>query len=147
MQWIFFFSEEACVQLQIELQSDSDSFIPQENLEAAIKFRVEEIDAPDVNKYIVAFLRELLAQREKLDKKLLVNSLKPAILKQWRELLFHLEKKNQKLINIQSGSLVFTLFCPTTESRLQLQDENWRNEIQAKMLELLKLLGTFNWLI
>ena len=66
--YAFFLSEEACVQLQINTQPDSDSIIPPEHVDEAIKFGIKEIDATDVNKYIVAFMRKLLLQREKLDK-------------------------------------------------------------------------------
>ena len=137
----FSISEEACVQLHMDIQSDSGFILPQEHLDAAIKFGVEQIDATDVQKYIVAFVRKLLLQREKLDKEVLKNYLKPAITKQLSEVFSILEDKNRKLINVQNGSVIFTLLCPTKLSRLQLQDENWRIKIQNKMTELLKLLG------
>ena len=97
----------------------------------------------DVTKYVVAFLRNYLLQREKIDNKLLTNYLNRETIKQWQEVLSSLEDTNRKLVSIQSGSVVFTLFCPTRESRLQLQDENLRIKIQKKMPELLKVLGTF----
>ena len=123
------------------MQYDSDTVIPPKQMDAAIKFGVEQIDATDVQKYIVAFMRKLLLQREKINKDMLNNYLIPAITKQWQEVLSSLEYTNRKLINIQSGSVVFTLYCPTQKSILQLQDENWRIGIQEKMAELLKLLG------
>ena len=123
------------------MQPDSDFLIPHEQVDAAIKFGVEQIDAADVKQYIVAFMRKLLLQREKIDKDVLTNYLIPVITKQWQEMLSSLEERNRKLVNIQSGSVVFKLFCPTKESRLQLQDENWRIGIQEKLAELLKLLG------
>ena len=129
------------MQLQLDIQSDSDFIIPQQHKDAAIKFGVEQIDATDVHKYIVAFMRKLLLHREKLDTEVLNNYLRPAIAKQWQEVLSSLEERNRKLMNIQSGSLVFKLFCPTKRSQLQLQDKNWRLKIQKKMAELLKLLG------
>ena len=121
----------------------SDSTIPDENLDAAIKFGVERIDATDTRKYVVAFMRKLLLQREKLENKVMENHLELEIVKQWWEVLSTLENKDRKLINIQSGSLVFTLLCPTRESRVQLQDDTWKDEIQKKIVELAKLLGTF----
>ena len=57
---IYFLSDESCVQLRIDIQYDSDSTIPQQNLKTAIKFGVEKVDALDKNKYVVAFLRKLL---------------------------------------------------------------------------------------
>ena len=93
-------------------------------MDAAIKFGVEKIDGTDVLKYIVAFMRKLLLQRVKVDKNVLENYLSPAVAKQCQEMLSTLEDKNRKLINIQSGSLIFLLFCPTRMSKLQVQDEN-----------------------
>ena len=121
------------------MQYDSDTVIPPKQTDAAIKFGVEQIDATDVQKYIVAFMRKLLLQREKINKDMLNNYL--IIIKQWQEVLSSPEYTNRKLINIQSGSLIFTLYCPTQKSQLQLQDENWRIGIQEKIAELLKLLG------
>ena len=129
------------MQLQLDIQSDSDFIIPQQQKDAAIKFGVEQVDATDVHKYIAAFMRKLFLNREKLDKEVPKNYLRPAIAKQWREVLSSLEERNRKLMNIQNGSLVFKLFCPTKKSQLQLQDKNWRLKIQKKMAELLKLLG------
>ena len=125
----------------MDIKCDSEFIVPQEHLDTAIKFGVEPTDGTDVKKYIVAFMRKLLLQRVKVDQNVLENYLSPPVVKQWQEMLSSLEERNRKLINIQSGSLIFTLFCPTRESRLQLQDENWRIEIQNKLVELLKLLG------
>ena len=135
----FVLSGKACVQLQIDIQSDTDSIISQEHLEAAIKFGVTEIDETDFKRYIVAFLRKLLLQTDKIDKELMVNHLNSTIAKILPEVFSILEDKNRKLINIQSGSLIFTLFCPIKNSRLQLQNENWRIVSQNKVTELLKL--------
>ena len=86
-------------------------------------------------------MRKLFLQREKLDKDVLKNYLNPAITKKLSEVFSGLEDKNRKLIKVESGSLIFTLLCPTKMPRLQLHDENWRNGIQEKMAELLKLVG------
>ena len=140
---MYFFADRSCVELQIEMDSKPGSVIPQEHLDTAIKLGIQEIDAVDVTKYVVAFLRNFLLQREKIDNKLLANYLNRETIKLWQEVLSSLEDTNRKLVSIQSGSVVFTLFCPTRESRLQLEDETWRIEIQKKMAELLKVLGTF----
>ena len=125
----------------MDIQCDSDCIVPQEHLDAAIKFGVKPTDGTDVKNYIMAFMRKLLLQRLKLDQNVLENYLSPAIVKKWQEMLSSLEERNRMVVNIQSGSLIFTLFCPTRESRLQLQHENCRIEIQQKIAELLKLLG------
>ena len=135
-------SEEACLQLRIDIESKSDTVIPEEHLEGVIKIGIEKKEATDIYKlYIVAFLRKLFLQWAKLEKSLLGNYLSPTIVKQWQEVLSTLEDKDRKLVNIQSGSILFMLYCPTQKSRLQIQDEKWRIEIQRKMAKLLKLLG------
>ena len=139
--YTFVFLGETSMQLQIDIQSES--VISQQHLDAAIKFGVEKIDAVDVNKYVVAFLRKLLLQRGKLDESTLENNLNREIENKWQEVLSGMEETNRKLINIQSGSLIFTLFCPTRESRLQLQYETWKDQIQEKLIDLLRLLGMF----
>ena len=93
----FLNSDETCVQLQLDMQYDSDTVIPPKQMDAAIKFGVEQIDATDVQKYIVAFMRKLLLQREKINKDMLNNYLIPAITKQWQEVLSSLDY-------IQTGS-------------------------------------------
>ena len=129
------------MQLQIDIQSHSDSAIPYEHVEAAIKFGVDQRDSSDATKYIVAFLRKLFLPREKINEGLLKNYMNPAITKQLSEVFSILEDENRKLTNIQSGCLIFTMFCPTKISRFQIQDENWRIEVQKKITELLRLLG------
>ena len=104
---------------------------------------IEKMNSTDINKYVVAFLRKLLLQREKLEKRMLENYLIPMIAKQWQEVLSSLEETNRKVINIESGSLMVTLFCPTIESRLQLRDETWRIAVQQKTAKLLQMLGKF----
>ena len=125
----------------MDIQCDSEFIVPQEHVDAAIKFGVELTDGTDVKSYIMGFMRKLLLQTVKVDQNVLESYLSPAVVKQWQELLSSLEERNRKLIDIRNGSLVFTLFCPTRESRLQLQDQGWRIEIQKKMREMLKLLG------
>ena len=142
-KYVFLFSEKSCVQLRIEIQCDSDSVTPQQNLDTAIKFGVEKEDALDKKKYVVAFLRKLLLQREKTNEHLLENYLNCEIDKQWQEVLSRLEDTSRKVINIESGSFILTLFCPTRESRLQLHDETWKEDIQEKLTDLLGLLGKF----
>ena len=133
------------MQLRIEIQCDSNSATQQKNLETAIKFGVEKEDALDKKKYVVAFLRKLLLQKEKTNEHLLENYLNREIDKQWQEVLSRLEDTNRKLINIESGSFILTLFCPTQESRLQLEDETLKDEIQTKLTDLLRLLGKFEF--
>ena len=136
-----FISDSACIQLQMDIETES--VISDEHIQTAFKFGIESSDLTDVKTYIIAFLKRLLFLREKGDKGLLQTYLNPIITKLWQEMLSSLEEKNRKLINIQSGSLIFTLFCPTQHSSLQLQDENWRVELGRKLDKLLNTLGIF----
>ena len=60
-------------------------------------------------------MRKLLLQRVKVNENVLENYLSPAVVKQWQDMLSTLEDKNRKLIDLQSGSLIFTLLCPTKD--------------------------------
>ena len=96
------------------MEIETDSII-----KAAITFGVEPSNLPpyvDAKIYAIAFLERLLLHNEKVKKNLLKEHLNPVIATLWQEVLSSLEERNRKLINIQSGSLVFTLFCPTDNS-------------------------------
>ena len=138
-----FLSDSACIQFEMEIQTDST--ISEQNMETAIQFGVEISNPIDTKKYIIAFLKKLLLQSEKIDKNLLETQLDPTITKLWQEVLSSLEDTNRKLVNIQSGSLIFTLFCPTNTSLQQLQDEKWRIKLQEKVDSLLNALGTYQF--
>ena len=127
------------------MEIQTDSVISEHNVKTAIQFGVKLSNVMDAKKYIIAFLKKLLLQREKIDKNLLEAQLDPTITKLWQEVLSSLEDTNRKLVNIQSGSLIFTLFCPTNTSLQQLQDEKWRIKLQEKVDSLLNALGTYQF--
>ena len=124
---------------------ETDSIISEEHIKKATEFGIEWSVLPkmDVKQYTIAFMKRLLLQNEKLKKNLLEVYLNPEVTKLWQEVLFSLENTNRKLINISSGSLILTLFCPTYNSLQQLQDEKWRIDLQAKVEKLLKALGMY----
>ena len=136
--------DSACAQLRMDIETDSTSTVSEEHIEAAIKFGVKTADVTDTKKYIIAFLKRLLLHREKLEKNLLDAHLNSMILKLWQEVRSSLEETNRKVVNVQSGSLIFTLFCPTGQSLLQLQDERWRIGLQGKVDKLLNALGMYS---
>ena len=124
------------------MEIQTDSVITEQNVKTAIQFGVELcVDHVDSKKYIIAFLKKLLLQREKIDKDLLEAHLDPTIAKLWQEVLFSLEETNRKLVNIESGSLIFTLFCPNHHSLLQLRDSKWEIALQRKLDKLMNELG------
>ena len=116
----------------------------QERIEAAVKFGVR-IDNPNdpvtTQAYVVAYFKHLICQREKLERGLLVQHLAPSVAEMWREVLSSLELGGRRLVDAGHGSLVLTLFCPTSHSAKQLQDDNWKREIMTQLTGFLSLLG------
>ena len=78
---------------------ETENEVPTDLRDAANKLRLElNPDAVDVKKYIVAFFKKLLLQREKLDKGLLIEQVSPMITKMWQEVLSSLEEYNRKVV-------------------------------------------------
>ena len=126
-------SDAACVKFEMEIETDS--IISEQQIKDATQFGAESSNLlqMDVKEYAIVFMKRLLLHNEKVNKNLLQAQLNPVIATLWQEVLSSLEDNNRKLINIQSGSLIFTLFCPTGNSLLQLQDEKWRIDLQEKV--------------
>ena len=123
------------------MEIETDSVLSEEHVKAAIEFDLGPSDVADTKKYLIGFIRRLLLHREKVEKNFLEAKLNPVIAKLWQEVLSSMEETNRKVVNAQSGSLIFTLFCPTGQSLLQLQDENWKIGLQGKVDKLLNALG------
>ena len=125
------------------MELDADSVVDREHIDTAIKFGVELDPTGPVErkKYIVAFFQKLVLQREKLDQGLVMEHLKPEIIKMWQEVISILENSDRKVLDIQSGSVTFQMFCPTKHSLEQLNDEMRIRSLTEKMEKLLKLLG------
>ena len=132
-------SDSSCIQLRMDIETDS--VLSEENVKAAIEFGLGPSDVADTKKYLIGFINRLLLHREKVEKNLLEAKLNPVIAKLWQEVLSSMEETNRKVVNVQSGSLIFTLFCPTGQSLLQLQDERWKIELEGKVNKLLNALG------
>ena len=132
--------EHFCKELVIEVETENE--VPTDLRDAANKLRLElNPDAVDVKKYIVAFFKKLLLQREKLDKCLLIEQVSPMITKMWQEVLSSLEENNRKVVKVDHGSIIFTLFCPTITSCEQLQEKIWNTQLEDKMRNLFRILG------
>ena len=125
------------------MEIETSSVVSEKHIEEARMYGIQSSDLTDTKKYIIAFLNRLLLHREKIDKNLFTAHLNPKVANLWQEVLSSLEDNNRKLINIQSGSLIFTLFCPTNHSIQQIHNEKWKNELQEKMNKLLTALGMF----
>ena len=118
------------------MELDSDSVLDQEHIGSAIKFGVQlgsRDTQIDPKKYLLAFIQKLLLQREKLDLQLLTDYIHARTVSLWKEFLLTLENSNRKLLGVQSGSLIFTLFCPTLSSAQELRDDSWIKSILQKL--------------
>ena len=139
---LFLYSEASCVCLEVEL--DSDSVISQDLIDVAAKFGIDPNDLGnpiDTRKYVLAFIRKLLLQSRKLNLGIQFECLQPDIVTLWLEVLSMLENSHRKVVGVQSGSLIFTLFCPTTRSMQELRDNSWIKSLTSTMENLVKKIG------
>ena len=130
--------------MRLKMELDSNCVVDQEHIDMAIKFGIDlsNLSTPvEAKKYVLAFIYKLLLQREKLDLGLLTGYLQSGIAKLWQEVLATLENSNRKLLAIESGSLIFTLFCPTISSARELRNDFWIKILFLKMESLLKKIG------
>ena len=109
---------------------ETNFVLSEENIKSAIKFGIDSSDLTDTKEYTIASLKRLLVQREKVDMNLLETHLNPQINKLWQEVPSSLEERNRKMISIRNGSLIFTLFCPTSDSLKEIQNE--KKELKCK---------------
>ena len=126
------------------MKLDSSSVVAQEHIDMAFKFGIDltNINAPiEAKKSVLAFIQKLLLQREKLQLGLLTDYIESDISILWREVMFALENSNRKLLSVQNGSLIFTLFCPTISSAQELKDESWIKTFTLKMEQLFQKIG------
>ena len=129
---------------KLVIRLDNNELMADEHLDGARAFGVELGDPKDpvtTQAYVVAYFRHLICQREKLDRGLLVDHVKPAIAEMWQKILASLEEGNRRVMDAGHGSLTLTLFCPTTESAEHLQDLEWKKSVSARLEEFLKLIG------
>ena len=129
----------------MEVELDSDSSVVQEHMDAAIRFDVDlhNLSNPvEAKKYPLAFIQKLFLQREKIDLELLTDYVQSGTVSLWKEVLSTLE--NSKLLGVTSGSLIFTLFCPTISSARELKDDSWIKTLSQKMQQLTNNIGQCN---
>ena len=126
---------------QLKIDLDPVGSILSRSLAAAKKFGVKCEEGIEPCKFIVAYLTKLLLQREKLDLGVLDSYIPREVKEAWKEFLSCLEQTKRRLLGITEGSLNFTLFCPTTESREQLQDGIWRRLLTEKLKHLITVIG------
>ena len=123
---------------------DGECVIGKEQIDTAVKFGVDLscLTSPvEAKKYVLAFFNKLLLQREKIDRGQMRDYLESKVVTLWREVLSTLENSNRKLLGVQSGSLIFTLFCPNIESLRDLKDDSWIKALTIKMEHLVHKLS------
>ena len=141
---VFLFSDRANVNLTIDPETSSK--ITPDCLDTAVKFglKLDEQDKSNVLKFVAAFLTKFLYLREKIDLGLLDAQLSEAIKKGWRAVLSLLEDRRRKVIGLRSGSLIFTLFCPSRESCTELEDSLWKDKLETALIQLFHEIGNGN---
>ena len=142
--FLFFSSETSCIHLTVEL--DTDSVVAQEHINTAIKFGIDlsNLSAPvETKKYVLAFIHKLLLQREKIDLGQLTDYLQSNVVTTWQAVLSTLKNSNRKLLAVESGSIIFTLFCPTISSTWELRDDSWIKALMQKIEQLLDKIGQY----
>ena len=134
-------TQAAC--LKLEMEFDTDSVVPNRLVDEAIKFGVEfESTFPiSAKRYIVTFFQRLLLQSQKLKQGFLAQHLRPEITEMWLELLSILENTDRKVLDIQSGSITFKMFCPSHSSTQQIRNDVWIQKLSQKMEEFIMQLG------
>ena len=125
-----------------ELKIDLEGTILSKSLVAAKRFSVKLERGYEPSRYIAAYFTKLLLQREKLDLGVLDSYIPRDVKEGWREFLSCLEQTKRRLLGVAEGSLIFTLFCPTAESREQLLQETWRNQLAENLKHLISVIGT-----
>ena len=128
----------------MEVELESISVGNKEHIATAVRFGAHlgnPDTAVDTKKYILAFLQKILLQRQKLEIGLLIDRLESRIVDMWQEVLTTLENSNRKLLTVESGSLIFMLFCPTNSSMLELKNDSWIKSLTLQLEKLLKIIG------
>ena len=126
------------------MELDSAFVVNKEHINTAVKFGIDlsNLSAPvETKKYVLAFIHKLLLQREKIDLGHLTDYLKSSVVTTWQAVLSTLENSNRKLLDVQIGSIIFSLFCPTINSARELRDESWIRTLTQKMEHLLQTIG------
>ena len=136
----FPFPEGHNYKLKIEL--NTEGAVLSKSLADAKRFGVKCEKRIEPNKYIAAYFSKLLLQREKLDLGVLDSYIPRDLKEAWKEFLSCVEQTKRRLLYVTEGSLNFTLFCQTTDSYKQLQEETWRNELIEKLKHLITVIGT-----
>ena len=122
-----------------------DPKVNQDEMNQAVQFGVDLHNSTNrVQEYVVAFFHKLLMQREKIDQGLLTDFLKAEISKAWQEVLSRLEDRNRRVVDVQSGSLIFVLFCLVASSLQQLKSEDWMRDFTPKLELCLSAIGTLD---
>ena len=140
----YFVSLAESMNTELVIQFDNAQPMVAEHLDQARGFGVELDDSKDpvtTQTFVVAYFKHLICQREKLNRGLLVDHIRPDIAEMWQKLLSSLEERNRRVVGAGHGSLTFTLFCPTRQALDQLMDETWIEKITKRLTQLLETLG------
>ena len=120
----------------MEVELDSDPVVALQNINTGVRFDVDvsnQTSPIETKTYVLAFIHKLLLQREKLRLGILKDYLGSGITILWHKVLETLESCGRMFLGIESGSLIFTLFCPTLSSAQELRDDSWIKSLLQKL--------------
>ena len=121
---------------------DANPTVSEEHINQAIQLGIDFGDKTvDVHIYTVAFFQKLLYLREKLQLGFLKEYVPTKVADMWKQFLGSLEEERRRLLAISSGSIIFTLFCPTKDSFLKTNDEKWKRRATDNFKNLLCAIG------
>ena len=129
------------VNTRLTVGISSNARISPSGYDMAMKFGVPLDENCNPSTFATAFLSRLLLQRKKIVLGLLDDQLSSTAKETLREVLKCLEDKHRKLIGLGSGSMVFVLFCPTSQSYEQLFDKTWMDNLTSKLQNFLMETG------
>ena len=140
--FLYFYLEVLCVSLEVKFHSGYRLSQGHISKDADAGTGLSNLGNPnEAKKYVLALVRKLLLQREKRDLGIQLDDLQSDIVSLWLKVLSMLENHERKVVGVQSGSLIFTLFCPTITSKRELRNVSWIKSLTSKMENFVKKIG------
>ncbi len=110
-----------------------------------LHIRLQEIkDEPNDEVYITAFLEYFMLQSDKIAHGLLDEHLPPEVREVWEELLGLLERRNRKLVQVERGSIILQLYCPTQAAMDDLEDVIYSVHFNETITKFYEALGNYS---
>ena len=129
----------------IRVEADEDATVLQRGIQLANRFNMycedNMVQMLDAQYFVASFLLNLLHHREKIQQNQLDHILPKEVKDAWYQLLKILEDRDRTLVNVQQGSILLTLFCPSPSAFQQIQNDEWIDSIRKYLNQLLNTIG------